>query len=55
MLYLLHLMTHQHKADKSKPIVFVVLVNGVENVKAFSFVFKFVIVAYVEDAVDDNK
>ena len=32
-------------------MVFVVLVNGAENVNAFSFVFKFVIVAYVVEAV----
>ena len=30
---------------KSKLIVFVVLVSGAENVYAFSFVFKFVLVA----------
>ena len=36
-------------------MVFVVLVKGAKNVKAFSFVFKFVIVAYVLEAVDDVK
>ncbi len=29
-------------------------INGVVNVNAFCFVFKLLIVAYVEDAVDDN-
>ena len=40
---------------RSIVILFTALVNGVENVKAFSFVFKLLIVAYVEDAVDDKK
>ncbi len=38
-----------------KVIVFDVFKKGFEKVKLFCFVFKFVIVAYVEDAVDDNK
>ena len=42
-------------ADKSIPIVLFVLVNGAENVKIFSFKFKFAIVAYVEVAVLLNK
>ena len=33
-------------------MVFVVLVKGAENVKAFSLAFKFVIVAYVLEAVE---
>ncbi len=37
--------------NKSIPIVFVVLDNGDEKVKAFSLVPKLVIVAYVDDAV----
>ena len=40
---------------KSKLIVFDVLVNGAENVNAYSLVFKFVIVAYVVEAVADVK
>ena len=35
--------------------VFAVFVKGDVKVKLFCFVFKFVIVAYVEDAADDNK
>ena len=31
------------------------LLNGAEKVNAFSFAFTLVIVAYVEEAVDDNK
>ena len=38
-----------------KVIVFDVFKNGFEKVKLFCFVFKFDIVAYVDDAVDDNK
>ena len=38
-----------------KVIVFDVFKNGFEKVKLFCFADKFVIVAYVEDAVDDNK
>ena len=38
-----------------KVIVFDVFKNGFEKVNVFCFVFKFVIVAYVVDAVDDNK
>ena len=32
-----------------------VFINGDEKVKLFCFADKFVIVAYVDDAVDDNK
>ena len=42
-------------ADKSILIVFDVFVNGDEKVNVFCFVFKLLIVAYVEDAVDDDK
>jgi hypothetical protein len=43
--------------DKSIVILFKIsfLINGDIHVKIFCFVFKFDIVAYVEDAVDDNK
>ncbi len=39
---------------KSILILFDVFKNGDENVNVFCFVFKFDIVAYVEDAVDDK-
>ena len=42
-------------ADKSIVILFDVFINGDENVNVFCFVFKLLIVAYVDDAVDDNK
>ncbi len=38
-----------------KVTVFDVFKNGFEKIKLFCFADKFDIVAYVEDAVDDNK
>ena len=43
-------------SDKSIDILFEIsLINGVLTEIIFCFVFKLLIVAYVEDAVDDNK